>query len=462
MKKLFMFLAVAGLATFGASCSSSDDNAPEQKQLTLSSDAKDNTVVEGTTVKFSAKVDGKEEAGAEFYVNDTKVSNPYKFDTEGSYKVVAKKDKFKPSAVMTITVTKDGQPPVEKRTLVLTADKEAVFVGGKVKFTVKDDLGAAVAGFKIKQVGGAEITGDEWTATAAGDFKFVASKDNYEGSNEVSVAVTVDPNALVLALVTNPDEVFAGSAMTVSLKDASGAKVAEAELFLNGTATGIKSNAEGLYVITPNIAGDYDLQAKKGNSVSNSLLVIVNEAPLPDTEIDGTFVYKGATTNVEEGAILLDGIYYTNDARTEVEAVWNLVAVGDDGKVSIVIFSTPASGNEEDGYAPALPTPTNASIDIVAVVDAQTGEPLDTAEEGTLSFGATPNENGTVFTGIVTAGATLGGQPFTLNLDGDLIFGRTQRSEGFAASKKSLTSKASKAKGVKRGFNLAKIAKSVR
>ncbi|MGG5505505.1 MULTISPECIES: hypothetical protein [unclassified Myroides] len=189
MKKLFMFLAVAGLATFGASCSSDDSKGGDEvKQLTISSDAKDNTVEEGTSVKFTAKVDGKEEAGAAFYVDGTKVTNPYKFDKKGTYKVVAKKDKFKDSEALTITVKETGTPPVEKRTLVLTATPLEVTKGGNVTFTVKDDKGDTVAGAVIKKADGTVVT-SPWKSDAVGTVIFTATKDDYIASNEVSVVV---------------------------------------------------------------------------------------------------------------------------------------------------------------------------------------------------------------------------------------------------------------------------------
>lgn len=196
-----MFLAVAGLATFGASCSKSDDNGGGgTTQLVVSADK--SSVEEGTSVTFTAKADGKTESGADFYVEGTKVANPYKFETPGSYKVVAKKANFKDSNAITITVTKKGEEPQpEKKTLVLTASATTAEVGQPVTFSVKDNENAAVAGATIT-LNGATVA-NPWTATEAGTYKFKASKADYNDSAEVTVIVTapttVGENQIMIA-----------------------------------------------------------------------------------------------------------------------------------------------------------------------------------------------------------------------------------------------------------------------
>ena len=199
MKKLFMFLAVAGLATFGASCSSSDDSTPPPppagKDLVLSADK--TSVKEGEAVAFTVKVDGKVEAGAELYIGSEKISSPHTFAKEGKYEVKAKKKDFNDSKVVTITVKKD-EVPVDPLKLTLTPSKTEVFVGEVVTFTVKDENGANVTGFTVKQADGTAVANGLFNATAAGTFKFVASKEGYVSSEEVSVVVKTRP-----ALTTN-------------------------------------------------------------------------------------------------------------------------------------------------------------------------------------------------------------------------------------------------------------------
>ncbi|MDR0230183.1 MAG: hypothetical protein LBI72_14155 [Flavobacteriaceae bacterium] len=190
MKKLFMFLAVAGLATFGASCSKSDDNGggttPPAGDKVLELSANKTEIKEGETVAFTSKSEGKVVTGTDTYVNDVKGTNPYKFDKEGEYKVVSKKTGYKDSNVVTIKVAKGDVKPEEK-TLVLAADVTKVTEGGKVTFTVKEGTNN-VDGAVIKMNGTTVVT-SPWTAGTAGTYKFVASKDGFKNSNEITVVV---------------------------------------------------------------------------------------------------------------------------------------------------------------------------------------------------------------------------------------------------------------------------------
>ena len=193
MKKLFMFLAVAGLATFGASCSSDDSKNDDPVKVDLVLSASKTDVKEGDAVTFTIKAGGKVEAGAELYIGAEKVSSPYTFTKEGEYKVQAKKKDFNDSNVVTIKVTKKDDVNPEPKTLVLTPIKNEVFIGEAVTFAVKDNTGANVAGTTITQVGGAVVAGGVFVSNAAGTFKFVASKEGYTASAEAVVEVKARP-----------------------------------------------------------------------------------------------------------------------------------------------------------------------------------------------------------------------------------------------------------------------------
>lgn len=184
-----MFLALSGLVTLGVSCSSDDNSTDEVKEGQLAVTADKTEIKEGDSVKFTITLDGKADTSAELFIEDTQIYTPHKFDKAGKYNVVAKKKGAKTSAPVTITVSeKDGgTDPVEK-TLTLKADNISVKVGGTVTFTVTDGT-AAVADPVIRIVGGEEIKGATWTATKAGEFKFVASKEGFKDSKEVLVIV---------------------------------------------------------------------------------------------------------------------------------------------------------------------------------------------------------------------------------------------------------------------------------
>lgn len=189
-----MFLAVAGLATFGASCSSDDGGkgnggGDDKKTLTLSADKTSVKVDETVTFTVSEK-------DAEIYVEGKKISSKStKFDKEGSYKVVAKKNGFNDSPVVTIKVTKDGTGGPgdnEKETLKLTILPTEVTLGNAVSFVVYEGTTDVSSSAKIF-VNGSEITGSSYTATAVGTYSVVAKKEGANDSVEKTFTVVEAP-----------------------------------------------------------------------------------------------------------------------------------------------------------------------------------------------------------------------------------------------------------------------------
>lgn len=186
-----MFLAVAGLATFGISCSSDDnssDGGTNSNELIITADKYQ--VEEGETVNFTIKADGKEVADAEVYVNNQKAGKSCLFAKEGIYKVVAKKENFKDSKAIEIKVTK-GDTGNTKKSMVLAVDRTSIAIGETIKFSATEN-GVAVSGFVVKLVGGTALNDNKWTSTKEGEFKFVASKEGHNDSNEVTIKVSKD------------------------------------------------------------------------------------------------------------------------------------------------------------------------------------------------------------------------------------------------------------------------------
>ena len=233
MKKLFMFLAVAGLATFGTSCGSDDNKGgddPAKKSLVLEADK--TSVEKGASVNFTVKVEGKVEAGAELYMEGTKISSPAKFDKVGKFKVVAKKNGFVDSKAVEITVTEagTGEPEPGVETLVLTGNPAAgeVGVGTNLSFFFTDAAGVQVTGAKLFK-NGTEINGSEYVVAAADaetTLKFTAKKGDLV-SNEIVYTVgaeTVIPENNFLQV---GDEVveLKGAAFFRWMKDEAIAKV---------------------------------------------------------------------------------------------------------------------------------------------------------------------------------------------------------------------------------------------
>ncbi|MEK6450155.1 MULTISPECIES: hypothetical protein [unclassified Myroides] len=203
MKKLFMFLAVAGLATFGASCSS-DDNSDEPVKVEagqLAVKADKTEINAGESVKFSVTLDGKEEKGSELFIGDEQIYTPHKFEKAGEFEVVAKKKGAKDSAAVKITVKGEstGEPQPGEETLVLKGVTEAgeVKVGAKLAFSFTDAEGVNVDGAKLHK-NGVEIAGTEYVVTEADaktTLKFTAKKGELV-SNEIVYTVKALPTKL--------------------------------------------------------------------------------------------------------------------------------------------------------------------------------------------------------------------------------------------------------------------------
>lgn len=89
-----------------------DDDGGKGKDKTLILQAEGDTrVLENTAVLFKVTGEGNTLADAKLFVNDAEISeNPYTFTTEGTYTVMAKKDGYKNSNIVTIKVFKDEVP----------------------------------------------------------------------------------------------------------------------------------------------------------------------------------------------------------------------------------------------------------------------------------------------------------------------------------------------------------------
>ncbi len=462
MKKLFMFLAVAGLATFGASCSSSDDNGGgKDPQLTLKADKTSIKVDE--TVKFTVEVAGKAETGAELYKDGTKIANPYKFTEEGEFNIVAKKKGALDSQAVKITVTKDGNGGKEK-TLTLTADKTAVKVGEKVTFTVKDNEGTVITDATIKQ-GNVTVEGGSWTATATGTFKFKATKTGYTASGEVSVEVT-EPTfegRVILTLVEDPNNIIAGTPFTLLVKDQNGNALVGADFYVGDEDLEMESDAEGKLELNSSRAGEYAFKAIYRGVVSN--VVTVNVKPL-QTTLTGTVNFDGTAYPVTKSYLVFLDIYAEDEAQTTFVAGWQVETPMGGGKTSIVRFFTPAVRTEQ-GFSYERPTSTNTEFWLVGMLES--GAAIGQATTGEFAIDVTPNQAGTIYTGTSTASATLtGNKAFSQSLDGEFEYfdasgqGASARATQSLAKnfKKSVYQTKSRVAGVKKANNvLAKRAK---
>lgn len=419
MKKLFMFLAVAGLATFGASCSSDDGGGgDDQKTITLSADK--TSVKVNETVTFTAS-----EKDAEIYVGDKKISNSTKFDKEGSYNVIAKKKGFKDSNVVKITVTKGDV--VTEKTLKITASAPEVGIGDNVTFTVKDQDNKDVTDVVIKANG--TTVSNPWKTTEAGSFEVVVTKDGYkDGKTTVKV---VRKGTLVLSLVTTPANVIENQQFEMKLVDGDNKPVSGATLYFEGAKTNVVSE-DGVMKAAVNGPGTFTLYAELDGLKSNELTVVVNEVPAVIG--DKSFVYKGVAYNINRSFVTLLGVGTISDTDTTVYSVWQVEGINmKTMKLATVLFTTPATptGNPNE-YSVTTPDGTNETaveVAVLQVAEDNTVTVLDSAEVNiNASFSAFALTSANVATGNFKATATsLGGQSFRYDYDGQHTYSKQSK-----------------------------------
>lgn len=185
MKQILKYFSVLLFTVIAISCSSDDSNT-EIKELIVKADK--NAVDEGGIVTFSA-VDGNNNVvtDVDFYVNNVKINNPYKFDKKGTFNVIGRKNGYNVSTPKAILVGKTLNKKLE-----LVADKLEIVAGENVLLKVLSN-GEPVEDFYIESLGQGLISGTSWTALKEGVYKLYAFKGEYLNSDIVTITVKDKP-----------------------------------------------------------------------------------------------------------------------------------------------------------------------------------------------------------------------------------------------------------------------------
>lgn len=196
MKKLFMFLVVAGLATFGVSCSKSDDSpAPAPaKELKLTANPQGEVFV-GDVVNFSVSSGTEIIKDAVIMEGDKNAVKDGKWTatSEGSFKFKATKTGYNPSNEVTVVVKKKVQ-----KVMILKASKTQVNAKENFELTVVDDKGVGIDGaeliFEGESTGYLSEEGGKWVISinGPGTYKMKAVLNGSE-SNEISITAVEAP-----------------------------------------------------------------------------------------------------------------------------------------------------------------------------------------------------------------------------------------------------------------------------
>ncbi|MDM1352631.1 hypothetical protein HX071_09050 [Myroides marinus] len=192
MKNILKYFTVMLLIVAAVGCSKEDDTVEDsgKKELFIKPDK--TKVAIGELVAFTAmdKTNNKVD-DANFYLNGAKISKDFKFDKKGVYNVVARKLGYKASAPVSIFVSDGGEVIANK--LKLTVDKNTVYLGESVKFTVTAD-GKEVEGAKIQYIEGGTLESSTLVMDKFGTYRFVATKEGYSNSEILEVKVLLKPS----------------------------------------------------------------------------------------------------------------------------------------------------------------------------------------------------------------------------------------------------------------------------
>lgn len=184
MKKLLFYFSLFLLTVSTVGCSKDDNTPSDFVQKDLFIEASSIAVDEGGLVVFKAYDNNRKEVtDVNFYVDNVKVSQEYKFEKRGVYNVIAKKTGYKDSDALAILV---GGAIADK--LNLEADSIEIRLGEKVMFTITAD-GRSVSDYYIAVSDGGLLTGNSWTPYQEGVYKFYAFKEGFFNSDVISITV---------------------------------------------------------------------------------------------------------------------------------------------------------------------------------------------------------------------------------------------------------------------------------
>lgn len=179
MKKLLFFLII-GLSFL--SCSTDDNQVEGIENQELFLIVENASIFIYDSLFFVIQDANAESVDADLYVNGIKVSNPFVFEKEGQYDVVAKKKGIADSNIVKVTVS--------AKQLVLAVDKENLFLQGRAIFTATwqgEDVSSTVSIYNIETneiVQDGMFYGDE-----IGEFKFQAKGKGFVDSNVTTILV---------------------------------------------------------------------------------------------------------------------------------------------------------------------------------------------------------------------------------------------------------------------------------
>lgn len=332
MKKLFMFLAVAGLATFGASCSSDDGGGSGGGQPALVAKASPSSVKINENVTFSATADGKAVDGVKFYSAGKELQNPHKFAAKGEYNVIAKKTGYLESAAITVTVTEEGVI-TEPKQLTLTVMPAEVTLGQAVSFIVYEGTTDVTSTAKIFVNG--TLSESSYTATAVGTYTVKATKEGATDSVEKTFKVNEAP-------VVPEDNFLQVGDQVVGLEGASFHYYTQGEfVYSEVLPDGRLVVPVMMRMFTRDITSTIEVEDYDNSSAL--LLYVVQDTT--SSTVNWPWAVPAADVLIVDYSGWMDGVEWAADSETGFASPV-FTAPGNDGRGTLVFA---AEGNTEEG-----------------------------------------------------------------------------------------------------------------
>lgn len=270
-------------------------------------------------VNFTAIQDSVDvTSSVKFFVNDNIIeSNVFSTESSGDYVVYAKKNDTIISNEISFFAKEYVEPEIP---IVIAASTDTIVADGidAIIFTVTEGKRNITNNIDI-YVNGNKIEGNKFTTTVAGEYSAYAKRGDVT-SNEISFYAkeTEEPEE-----PEKPIELFASKtniiadgidAVTFTVKQDNIDVTSEVEIFINGNK--IDGNS-----FTTTSAGNYNVNAKKGELVSNELNITAEEYIEPEKPIElsaSTTSITANGTDIISFTVIQDGDNVTDQSEIYV------------------------------------------------------------------------------------------------------------------------------------------------
>lgn len=270
-------------------------------------------------VNFTAIQDSVDvTSSVKFFVNDNIIeSNVFSTESSGDYVVYAKKNDTIISNEISFFAKEYVEPEIP---IVIAASTDTIVADGidAIIFTVTEGKRNITNNIDI-YVNGNKIEGNKFTTTVAGEYSAYAKRGDVT-SNEISfyakeVEEPEEPEKPIELFASKTNIIADGiDAVTFTVKQDNIDVTSEVEIFVNGNK--IDGNS-----FTTTTAGNYNVNAKKGELVSNELNITAEEYIEPEKPIElsaSTTSITANGTDIISFTVIQDGDNVTDQSEIYV------------------------------------------------------------------------------------------------------------------------------------------------